>query len=207
MEKYISAAIGVALTALAVTGCGGGGGGGGGAAAPAAVTRATTKVYLFGTMSSSGKFNNISTTSTIATVSTKLNVPSGVLVNYSSAPGATSGLCILRPGVLVPSGPVRVATTDLTGTYDIASRTLTVSLINSPGQNQVALKTSSTGTGAEIATINFSLATAGVTPSSMPLQDLSPSVGQYRQLLTHPPTTLDNIYLTGDTVNFATTYQ
>lgn len=206
MGKYISAAIGVALTALAVAGCGGGGGGGGGAA-PAALTRATTKLYLFGTMSSSGKFNNISTSSTIATVSAKLNVPSGVLINYSSAPGATSGLCDLRPGVLVPSGPVQVASNSLTGTYDIASRTLTVSLLNWPGQNQVALKNSTSGPGAEIATINFSLVTPGVTPSSMPLQDLSPTVGQNRQLLTHPPTTLDNSYLTGSTVNFATTYQ
>ncbi len=185
MKKYVTTTIICIFSALALAGCGGGGGGGGGAA------KATTKVYLFGNITSAANI--------VGTVRTTLNIPSGVLVNYSSAPGATSGLCKLRKGVLVPSGPVMVSTSDFnSSSYDIASRVLTLNLVNS---SRVSLKSGSSGNGKEIATINFSLATAGNIPTSMPVSDSLAEVGQ-EVLSTH-----DTSYPTGSKTNFVTTYQ
>jgi hypothetical protein len=180
------------MGALAVLcGCGGGGGGGGGAAPPPA--KVVTKVSLFGTMS---------TNSRIATVQTTMVLPSEVMVNYSSPPGATSGTFPLRGGVVVPSGPVKVAATDINGMFDIAARKLTLFLLNTPGGSQVPLQSSASGEGTEIATINFSLATAGGALPAMPTVDTDARIGQHRQ--TVPPTIN---YLSGCRINFATTLQ
>lgn len=185
MKKYIKPAIICIFSALALVGCGGGGGGGG------AVSKAVTKVSLFGNITSA---SNI-----VATVSTTLNIPSGVMVNYSSAPGVTTGLCTLRKGVIVPSGPVQVSASDFSlSTYDLDTRVLTLNLVNNA---RIALKSGATGTGKEIATINFSLATPGTLPSSMPLKDTSALVGQ-ESLATH-----DTSYPAGSETNFETTYQ
>ncbi len=173
---------------LAVNGCGGGGGG---SPAPPATSKAVTKAYLFGTMSSG---------SIIATVQTSMIVPSGVLANYTSPAGATSGTYPLRSAALAPSGSVLVPAGDLTGTYDIASRRLTINLVNAT--SRVALQSSSTGSGAEIATIYFNLATPGSSPV-LPTVDLAATIGQDRQ-----PATVPSVgYLTGGKVNFTTTFQ
>lgn len=175
------------FSALTLAGCGGGGGGGGGGS----VSKATTKVYLFG--------NITSASNVVATVKTTLNIPSGVLINYSSAPGATSGLCILRKGAIVPSGPVLVSASDFSGsTYDLTSRILTLNLANF---SRVALKSGASGNGKEIATINFTLATPGSTPSAMPLQDSLAEIGQ-EVLSTH-----DTSYPPGSVTNFVTTFE
>lgn len=185
MKKYLSASI-CALSLVAMAACGGGGGSGGTSAAP--VTKAVTKVYLFGTMSSNSK---------IATVQTTMIVPLGVMVNYTAPVGATAGIYPLKKGVIVPSGPVQVSTADFSAsTFNIATRALVVSLFNQGG---VPLASNTLGNGAEIATINLNLTTPGVT-APMPLQDMLASVGQDR-----PGISL--AYLTGCTVNFVTTFQ
>lgn len=187
MKKYVMTTIICVFSALALAGCGGGGGGGGGGP----VTKATTKIYLFGNITSAGNI--------VGTVKTTLNVPSGVLINYSSTPGATTGLCILRKGVIVPSGPVQVSASDFSGSsYDLTSRVLTLQLVNF---SRAALKSGSSGNGKEIATINFSLATPGVLPSSMPVKDSLAEVGQ-EVLSTHATS-----YPLGSETNFETTYQ
>ena len=159
-----------AFTALALGGCGGGGGG-----APGPVTKAAAKVYLFGNMTSAANLVN----QRIATVNASFAVPTSVLVNYSTAPGVNSGMCvlkavnppagtcILRDTVVTPSGPVQVAKGDLNGTtYDIGTRTLTISLVNS-GSALKSSKTANGGKGIEFATATFNLATAGVTPTAL----------------------------------------
>lgn len=200
MKTHAMTAVIWAFSALTLTGCGGGaggsgtggGGGGGGGSTPPVAAKAVTKVNLFGAMSSSSK---------IATVQTTMTVPSGIMVNYSSPPGATAGIFPLRSGFAVPSGPVKVAANDISGTFDTASRNLTISLLNNPS-SPLNLQSSTTGNGAEIATINFTLASPGVT-TPLPAEDLAVTVGQDRS-------TLQNInvgYLSGCKVNFSTTYQ
>ncbi|KAB0672412.1 hypothetical protein F6V30_07575 [Oryzomonas sagensis] len=186
MKKYVTTTMISVFFALTLAGCGGGGGGGG------SVTKATTKAYLFGNMTS---------TSTVVTIQTTMNVPSGVLVNYSSTPGATTGLCPLRKGVIVPSGPVLASSSDFNlSSYDIGSRVLTISMVNNGRVPLKSSTTANTGTGVEFATINFTLATAGAVPASMPLVDPAPTVGQE---LPGPILSL----LPGSKINFATTYQ
>lgn len=188
MKRYLIMALLAVLPTILLAGCGGGGGGSG-SATPSA-TKAVAKAYLFGTMSSN---------STIATVQTSIMVPAGVLVNYTSPAGATTGTWPLRKGVVVPSGPVQVSAAAVANsTYDIASRKLTINVFNAPGSGQAALKTGASGSGAEIATINLTFATPGVT-AALPTQDPLVVVGQDRS------SSID--YLTGCTANFVTTFQ
>jgi hypothetical protein len=208
MKNYLATAVMIsAFAVLTLAGCGGGGGG-----APAAVTQAVTKVYLFGNMSSPASFGNLSSNCRIASVQTSMTIPQEVMLNYSTAPGATSGFCvprslaasgqcILRDGIVVPSGKVLVSPSDFTPTYDFdttsGKRTLTISMLNN-GRN--LLKTNSIGNGAEIATINFKLVKAGTTPAQMPLSDLTPAIGEELP-------DLSTAFLVGRKVNFVTTYQ
>jgi hypothetical protein len=186
MRKYITKTMICVFSAFALAGCGGGGGGGSSAA-----SKAISKVYLFGNITSS---SNI-----VATAKTTMIIPTSVLVNYSSAPGATTGLCKLRKGVLSPSGTVQVSASDFdSSSYDIASRVLTINMVNN---GRVALKSSASGKGAEIATINFTLATPGITPTTMPIMDNLAEVGQ-ETLATHATS-----YPAGSKTNFDTTYQ
>lgn len=193
MNKYLVMTILAVITLSGLAGCGGGGGGGGGV-----TTKAATKVLVFGHMTSIGR---------ISTVQTTLNVPSSVLVNYSSAPGATAGLCILRKGVIVPSGNVLAASSDFNlSTYNISSRVLTVYMVNN---GRLLLKSSTTGNsnkGEELATINFTFATPGVMPTAMPLADVSAAISQELPgvLPTDPPSVSA---LPGSRINFETTYQ
>jgi len=196
MKKYICATMIGVYSALALAGCGGGGGGGGGGA----VTKAITKVYLFGNITSSGKV--------VATVQTTLNLPAGVLVNYSSAPGIKTGTFPLRKGVVVSSGPIKILDSGISGTYKIVDGieggTLQLLMLNLPGTSQVALKSSTSansGSGVEIATVVFTLVTPGSLPTSMPLKDSAAAVGQ-DLLSTH-----DISYPVDSETHFLTTYQ
>lgn len=196
MFKYMLMTILTLISALGIAGCGGGGGGSVGGVGPATI--ASTKVFVFGNMTSIGR---------ISTVKTTINVPGSVLVNYSSAPGATSGLCTLRKGVIVPSGKVLAATSDFNlSTYDISSRVLTVSMWNS---GRLLLKGSTTGNsgkGEELAIINFSFATPGVTPTGMPLTDTSAIISQELPgVLPGDPPSIT--VLPGSKTNFDTTYR
>jgi hypothetical protein len=194
-----------AFAVLTLFGCGGGGGGGG-ASAPA--TKAITKAYMFGNMSSPASFGNLSSSGKIASVRTNMAIPTTeVMLNYSSITGATSGLCvmrvnavagdcILRDGVIVPSG--KLSASDFAGSrYNIATKTLTISMTNGAG---VPIKISTTGNGTEFATINFTLVKAGVTPSTMPVIDQVATIGEDLP-------NGDMVFLPGRKINFQTTYQ
>lgn len=189
MKRYIVAALICALSALTLTGCGGDGGGTTPTTPTTPATKATTKVYLFGALSSNSK---------IATVQTTIIVPNGIMVNYTSPPGATSGIFPLRKGIAVPSGPVQVSATDISGTFDIASRKLHINLFNNP-TNSVLLKSSSSGIGEEIATLNLTLASPGVQPL-IPALDTLVMVSQDRG-----GNSVN--YLSGCNTNFVTAYQ
>lgn len=189
MNKQLMALIICSFSVLTVCGCGGGGGG---AAAPPAATKAVTTVSLFGAMSSSSK---------IATVQTTMTVPSGIMVNYSSAPGVNSGTFPLRSGAVVPSGPVQLASADISGTFNTVSKKLTINLFNNPSRS-LDLQSSTAGNGAEVATLNFTLASPGVT-TSLPAEDPTAIVSQDRST----PQNINLGYLNGCKVIFSTTYQ
>jgi hypothetical protein len=189
MKQFVRAAIIGTLSAVALAGCGGGGG-------SAPVTTATTKVFLFGTMSSNGR---------IAGVTTSMTVPGGVMVNYSTAPGVMlnystpHGIFPLKSGAVLPTGPVRVSSAS--GSYDNAGHKLTISLVNGTFLNLSSSTTRNSGKGTEIALINFTLAKPGGTPI-LPASDLFPIVRHDR-----PSLGIFGDYLNGCTVNFTTTYQ
>jgi hypothetical protein len=188
MKKYAMAAF--IYSTLILAGCGGGENNS--VATPA--TKAVTAVYLFGNMSSTSK---------ITSVQTSLTVPSGLLVNYSSpAPaGYPANTYPLKSGFAVPSGPVRVAEADITGTFNTTTRNLSIYLLNQGG---IALKSGSTGNGTEIARINYQLAAAGVIPTlPSPWEDSAVIVGQELATLPTPSAT----FLPGCKLNFLTTYQ
>lgn len=184
MKRYIRTVAIIAFSALSLAGCGGGG------SSPA--TKATTKIYLFGNITSAG--------SVVSTVKTTMNIPAGVLLNYTSA-ALPTGLCTLKKGVIVPSGPVLVSASDFSdSTYDPKSGVLTINFVNSNPTGTPSLKSGATGNGKEIATVNFSLATPGVLPASMPEKDTLAEVGRF---VLSPPTVS---YPVGSLTNFATTY-
>jgi hypothetical protein len=159
------------LGSLTLSGCGGGGGGG--------VAKQTTKLYLFGSMSSN---------SIIATVTTSVAVPN--FIDYSAPSKTAKGIFPLRSRVLAASGPVLVS--DITGsTYDNNTGKLTVILVNGGFLNMSSSTTRNSGKGTEIATLTT---TPGTT---FPLADTSPSVGQQR---TSPVSTS---FLGGCKVNYA----
>ena len=142
-------------------------------------------MFLFGNMTSSNAI--------VASVHTTITVPSGVMVNYSSTPGATSGLCKLRSGVIVSSGTVLLPASDFDfSTYDVASRTLTINMLNS---SRLPLKGSQTGSGAEIAKINFDLVSPGTSPA-ISLKDTHATIGM-EMLQNH-----DVVGASGGVINF-----
>jgi hypothetical protein len=186
MKRLMTIIVAGLTVTMALSACGGGGGG------SSPVSSASTKLLVFGHMTSLAR---------LATVQATMTIPTSIQVNYSSAPGAISGLCKLRKGVITPSGTVLVSADDFSGsTYDIASRILTINMVNS---GQVALKSSdiaNSGKGAEIATLQFKLTTPGTLPTTMPLSDATATISQQ---LPGPSVTL----LPGALVNYLTTYQ
>lgn len=204
MKKFIRTSLFCAVALVTLYGCGGGGGGGGGGG----VTKAVTKVYLYGNMTSVNakaySFSNISSKLRIASISSSIDLPSAVMVNYSSPQADITG-CTLRKGVFTPSGPKLVRESDFSESRfnpDVSSRKLTVKMFN---WGSVLLKASTTGNGGlgeEIATINFTLATPGVKPPASfdQQQNVSSDVG----VTDNAGTTA---YMNGPKVTFVTTYQ
>lgn len=185
MKKHALVTIICAVSALTLSGCGGGGSSG-----PPPVKKAVTAMYLFGAMSSNSK---------IATVQATMTVPDGIMVNYSSPPGATSGTFPLRSGFVVPSGPVKLSATDVSGTFNTVSKKLSINLLNNPS-TPLDLQSSTNGNGAEVATLNFTLASPEVT-ASLPTEDPAVTVGQDRST----PQNVKLGYLNGCKVIFSTT--
>ncbi|KAB0666248.1 hypothetical protein F6V25_07195 [Oryzomonas japonica] len=192
MKNHIISTIICTISFLTLAACGGGGGGG-------QTTQAVTTLYLFGQMSST-------TNSKIDSIQTSFVVPTGVLVNYTSAPGAPAGNYPVRAGFAVPSGPIKVAASDISGTYNTGSRLLTISLQNVANpklalQSYTTAKNGATIKGAEVAKVTLKLVTPGSTPT-YPSQDLFATIWQYREL--------PSIYLgllDGSHVNFDTKFQ
>lgn len=145
---------------FALHGCGGGGGGGGGPSGP---TTSTTKLYLFGTLSSNRN---------IASVQTSIAV-SG-FTSYSAPVGAVAGVYPLRRGVFSPSGPVIVSSSN--ASYDISQQKINISLINGTFKNMSSSTLRNGGMGTEIGTL---IMPAAVSFSSGTV-DYNPSVGQFR---------------------------
>lgn len=189
MKRFIFITTAFSALCIILAGCGGGGGG-----APAPKTQAVTTVYLFGNMSSTSK---------VATLHSELIVPVGVMVNYSSPPGATSGTYSLRSGSIVPSGPVKVSQSDITAEFNVSNRKLTIDYINTPDFSTLLrknVKSGSTGNGIEVATIYFKLVAADVLPVlPSPWEDLTVVVGE-------ETSSLSIIYSTGLKLNFLTSF-
>ncbi len=206
MKGFIKTSLFCVLVVATLYGCGGGGGGGG-------VTKAVTKVYLYGNMTSitSAKaysFGNISSKLRVASVSSSIDLPSAVMVNYSSPQADITG-CTLRKGVFTPSGPKLVSQSDFGDSRfnpDPSSRKLTIKMFN---WGSVLLKASTTGNGGlgeEIATINFTLAAPGVKPPASfdQQQNASSVVG----VTDNANTNLGSVvYMNGPKITFVTTYQ
>lgn len=192
MKKIFLNIAAVLTMTIIFTGCGGGGGS---SPATKVVTSAVTSMYLFGTMSSS---------SIVATLHSEITVPNGILVNYSSPPGATTGKFPLRSGSIVPSGPVKFSQSDITADYNLADRKLSIDCVNWPDFStsiRKKIKSGTTGNGVEIATLNFKLATAGVLPTlPSPWQDIDASI--YEET-----SSLSIINSTGLKLNFITAFK
>ncbi|TWJ33594.1 hypothetical protein [Geobacter argillaceus] len=153
MRKCNLALILGTVGALTLAGCGGGGGGGGGGP-----SKASTKLYLFGTMSSN--YN-------IASVDTSVIVPN--FKDYTAPTGSTATVFQLRSGVLVPSAKVSLAT----ASYDTVGKVLTINVSMDRFKNMSSSTTSNAGKGTEFATL---ITTPG---STFPSADASPYVGQF----------------------------
>lgn len=189
MKNYFLKTATVLAMSIILAGCGGGGG-----TTVPPKTQGTTVVYLFGTMSSSSR---------VATLHSEITIPDGIMVNYSSPPGATSGKYPLRSGAITPSGPLKVAQSDVTAEFSVADRKLSIDYLNTPDFTTMArknIKSSTTGSGTEIATLNFKLKTADVFPTlAAPWEDVAVSI--YEET-----STLNVINSTGLKLNFVTTF-
>lgn len=169
---------------------------------PAPLTRGTATVYLFGSMSS---------VSRVVSVKSEMTVPAGVMINYSSPPGATTGKFPLRSGQIVPSGPVLFAESDIqsaecTVVNNIPSK-ISFLLFNTPDLNASGsiknIRSSTIGNGVEIATIHFKLAAADVIPTvPAPWQDLSAEIG----VNIDPSSSNNTLYPTGLKLNYSANF-
>lgn len=160
-----------ALCSVTLLVCLAGCGGGGGTPAPSKVT---TKLYLFGTMSSNSKILTISTTVSVPTFK-DYTVPSPTAVPPYN----------LRTGLLRASGPVLA--NSVSGVYDTNTKKLTIKVINGSFLN---LSSSVTGKGKEFASLTSAPGTV------IPASDPAPVVTQQR--LVKPADELN-----GCTVNYA----
>jgi hypothetical protein len=165
------------------------------------MTRGTATVYLFGSMSSVSK---------VVSVKSEMTVPAGVMINYSSPPGATTGKFPLRSGQIVPSGPVLFAQSDIQSAEctvaSDGSRKISFMIFNTPDLNTSGsiknIRSGTIGNGVEIATIHFKLTAAGVTPSLPdPWQDLNAEVG-----VSVDPSSLNILYPTGLKLNYSASF-
>ncbi|HXE96056.1 MAG TPA: hypothetical protein VN642_06605 [Dongiaceae bacterium] len=168
MIKYLSNTAAVLTMSIILGGCGGG-------SSEPPKTQAVTKVYLFGKMSSSSR---------VATIESGITVPDGIMVNYSSPLGATTGKYPLRSGSIVPSGPVKFSPNDIVFTeYNLSDRKLVFKFLNTPELNNKGItkniRSGTEGDGVEVATMYFILAKPNVLPIlPTPWQDTAALIGE-----------------------------
>jgi hypothetical protein len=155
MKKTFQALIIASVALLTLVACGGGGGG------PDVIPKQSTKLYLFG---------NLSTNFNVAYVTTKLTVPD--FVDYSSSSNDSNSTSLLRSGVIAASGPIKASS--LSGSFNRSSKVLTLTVANGSFLNMSSSKFRNNGKGMEIATLV-------TTPGAIfPAVDPNPSVGQFR---------------------------
>lgn len=184
MKNIFSTILVIASFPLFVAGCGGGGGG------TTPKTQGSATAYLFGSMSSASK---------VMSITSKFTVPDGVMVNYSSAPGVTTGIHPLRSGSVIPSGLSMFSKADISTSYNTYNRQLTIGILNNQMKD---IKSNMTGNGAEIATLSFKLTTPDVLPT-LP----TPWVEVYQRTSFTEPLPPETVVKTGIMLNFMTTYQ
>lgn len=178
MKKFVMILAVIISTAATLAGCGSGGGGI--ALAPSGPTAATTKMYLFGTMSS-------------ATAGGSAGIMDSITTTISALPAGVTLTSI------TPSGAAATITSGMaTYGFDVVTRDLAISLLNGDHIAVVADTISNAGQGVEVATLTFSLP-RGVTPP-IPSPGGGTIVFQYRD----GPLSVKE--LSGCVVNFTTTY-
>ena len=193
MKNLFYNGVAVLSLSLFLAGCGGGGGG-----STPDNTKGSAKLFLYGTMSSARK---------VATLHAEIKVPDGVMLNYSSPPGG-QGKFALRSGVIIPSGSGSevFSTNDIkTADFRVSDRTLLLDFVNlpvSPTEPRKDIRSGTTGSGVEFATINFKLATANSSPA-LPTPGLETilKVGNEKN-----GTSLGVTYANGLTLNFVTSF-
>ena len=194
MKKNVLTIAACCFVALALSACGGGGG----SAPPVPTTKVVLSAYLFGTMSSS--------TATVTTVHASMKVPSGVFADYSSpAPaGYPASTYPIRSRSIVASGGLSPSVATTSGTYNTATGTIELSILNNLTNNSIpSLKSSPTGNGTEFATLYFKLAVAD---SNVPFQPSNPSL-TYDVLQTDLSSYTSGVRAKGCELRFNTTYQ
>ena len=157
MKKSFQALIIASVALLTLVACGGGGGG----SSSIAISKQSTKLYLFG---------NLSTNFNVAYVTTTLTVPG--FVDYSSSPGDSNSTSPLRSGVITASGPILASL--VSGSFNRNSKLLTLTLTNGSFLNMSSSRLRNGGRGTEVATL---VTTPG---TLLPAVDPTPAVGQFR---------------------------
>lgn len=186
-KTFLNTAV-LALVSLLLTGCGGGGGGG-----TAPKTSGSIALYLFGTMSSASK---------VASIKSQFTVPAGIMINYSSPPGATTGVHKLRSGSIVPSGLSMFSKDDFTSTYNLDNKLLTIGVVNNQMKD---IKSNITGKGTEIATLSFKLTSPDALPIvPTPWQDSAVEV--YQETIVPGLPMPETDIKTGLILNFVTSF-
>ena len=136
-----------------------------------------------------------------------MKVPSGVYAMYSSpAPaGYPANTFPLRSNAMVTSGVLANTAASISGTYNTQTGIVSLYLLNNLGANNsiATLRSSSTGSGTEFATLYFTLASPGTTVSFNPSdQSLTYNVQQ-----TDLATQTSGVTAKGCQLKFSTTYQ
>jgi hypothetical protein len=173
MKTSFQALIIVCIALLTLVACGGSGGGN-----PAVISKQSTKLYLFG---------NLSTNFNVAYVTTTLTAPN--FVDYSSSSNDSNNTSPLRSGVITASGPISVSS--VSGSFNRSSKLLTLTMANGSFLSMSSSKFRNNGKGTEIATL---VTTPG---TLLPAVDPNPSVGQFRK------SPLKTSELLGCAVNYA----
>lgn len=191
MKYFFFNTVAVVFTSLLLAGCGG-------SSSPTYVpkTQGSVALFLFGSMSSASK---------VASIETRFKVPDGIMVNYSSPPGITTGIHPIRSGSFVLSGSSLFSKNDITTTYDTSpdKRELRIFIMNNQMKD---IKSNITANGLEIATLSFKLEAPDVIPTlSTPWQDPAVVVWQDTTTLVYPFT--ESAIKTGLKLNFISSFQ
>jgi hypothetical protein len=192
MKNSFLTIVALGILALTLAACGSSGG-----STPVPTTKVALTAYLFGNMSS--------TSATVTSVHASMKVPSGVFVDYSAPTGSISGTFPIRSRSMAISGPLAGSAATTSGTFNTATGTVELSLLNMPASNNTisALKSSSSGNGTEFATFYFKLATTDINTPFVPANETL----TYNILQTDLTTQTSGAAARGAVLKFSTSYQ